>query len=201
MLDKKPHILVATPGRMHRMLKMNKIPMSGVEFFVLDECDRLLENINFRNDVQSIFVKSNINKQTMMFSATMSDPVKETCRKFLRNKIECIIDNDSNLTLHGLQQYYVNLTDRERNKKVFELVKELGFNQLVIFIKNISRAKELEKILNNSKYNCLTIHGGLPQNQRLERYKEFKENKKNLLIATDVFARGIDMGKVNVVIN
>jgi len=105
----------------------------------------------------------------MMFSATMSDPVKDTCRKFLRNKIECIIDKDCNLTLHGLQQYYVNLTDRERNRKVFELVKDLGFNQLVIFIKNGSRANELEKILTNSKYNCLTIHGGLPQQKRLER--------------------------------
>lgn len=84
---------------------------------------------------------------------------------------------------------------------MFELVKDLGFNQLVIFIKNGSRANELEKILTNSKYNCLTIHGGLPQYKRLERYKEFKDNKKNLLIATDVFARGIDMGKVNVVIN
>jgi len=104
-VEKKPHILVGTPGRMLKLVKEGKVSLDNVECFVLDECDRLLEEIGVRSDVQNIFVKTPFNKQTMMFSATMSTEVKETCRKFLRNKIEVIIDNDSNLTLHGLQQY------------------------------------------------------------------------------------------------
>jgi ATP-dependent RNA helicase UAP56/SUB2 len=68
------------------------------------ECDKLLDEIYNRKDVQSIFIKTPCNKQTMMFSATISKDVRDICRKFLRNKLEIIIDNDSNLTLHGLQQ-------------------------------------------------------------------------------------------------
>lgn len=103
-VEKKPHILVGTPGRMLKLLKDKKFSLENVEYFVLDECDRLIEEISVRSDIQNIFVKTPFNKQTMMFSATMSNEVKDTCRKFLRNKIEVIIDNDSNLTLHGLQQ-------------------------------------------------------------------------------------------------
>jgi len=89
---------------MNKLLNEKKFSAEHVEYFVMDECDRLIEEVGVRSDIQSIFIKTPFNKQTMMFSATMSKEVKETCRKFLRNKIEVIIDNDSNLTLHGLQQ-------------------------------------------------------------------------------------------------
>lgn len=137
----------------------------------------------------------------MMFSATMSPEIKETCRKFLRNKIEVIIDNDSNLTLHGLQQYYVNLSEKEKNRKVFELLKNLAFNQLVVFMKSVNRAVELERVLQSNNVSCVGLHAGLSQEDRLARYTKFKENESKVLIATDIFARGMDIGKVNVVIN
>jgi len=117
-LEKKPHILVGTPGRMNKLLNEKQFSGQQVEYFVMDECDRLIEEVSVRSDIQSIFIKTPFNKQTMMFSATMSKEVKETCRKFLRNKIEVIIDNDSNLTLHGLQQYYLQITEKEKNRKI-----------------------------------------------------------------------------------
>jgi len=103
---------------MNKLLNEKQFSGQQVEYFVMDECDRLIEEVSVRSDIQSIFIKTPFNKQTMMFSATMSKEVKETCRKFLRNKIEVIIDNDSNLTLHGLQQYYLQITEKEKNRKI-----------------------------------------------------------------------------------
>lgn len=82
-----------------------------------------------------------------------------------------------------------------------DLIKSLHFTQLVVFVKSVTRAVELERVLSSNKVDCVSLHAGLTQEVRLERYKLFKENKRNLLIATDIFARGIDIGKVNVVIN
>mmetsp|Transcript_111390 Transcript_111390/g.239941 ORF Transcript_111390/g.239941 Transcript_111390/m.239941 type:complete len:217 (+) Transcript_111390:217-867(+) len=196
-----PHILVATPGRLLKLVEEKKVSLKNVEFFVLDECDRLIAEPIVRADVQNIFIRTPYNKQTMMFSATMSDTVKDTARKFMRNKIECIIDNDSNLTLHGLQQYTVELKEAEKNRKVYTIIKDLPFNQLVIFMKSVNRAVELERVLQSHGIKCVSLHGGLNQKQRLERYTSFKENTSTILIATDIFARGMDIGKVNMVIN
>jgi len=136
-----------------------------------------------------------------MFSATMSKAVKDTCRLFLRNKIEVIIDDDRNLTLHGLQQFYIELNEKEKNRKLYELLKELHYVQLVIFMKSVTRTVELERVLTSNNIQCTSFHAGLNQLERLNRYTNFKENKSKVLIATDLFARGIDIGKVNVVIN
>lgn len=124
-LDKKPHVLVGTPGRMLRLVREKKLNLKDTEFFVLDECDRLVAEVPVRADIQNIFINTPYEKQTMMFSATMNDACKATCRKFMRNKIECIIDDDSNLTLHGLQQYYVNIREQEKNRKVYKILNEI----------------------------------------------------------------------------
>lgn len=93
--------------------------------FILDECDKVLDNVSMRSDVQQIFKKTPHDKQVMMFTATLSAEMKTTCRKFMRNPIEVLIENESKLTLHGLRQYYVNVEDRQKIAKLMDLIDQL----------------------------------------------------------------------------
>lgn len=96
--------------------------------FILDECDKVLESVGMRSDVQKIFKDTPVNKQVMMFTATLSDDIKVTCRKFMQNPREILIENESKLTLHGLRQYYVKLDEREKIAKLMDLIDQLQFN-------------------------------------------------------------------------
>jgi len=106
---KKPHVIVGTPGRVLALVKRGDLDLGNLQIFVLDECDKMLEEIDMRGDVQSIFKTTPPKKQVMMFSATMSKEVKDICRKFMINPFEIFIDNQSKLTLHGLKQYFIKI--------------------------------------------------------------------------------------------
>lgn len=177
--------------------------MDKVKHFVLDECDEVLKQIDMRRDVQEIFKATPRDKQTMMFSATLSKSMREVCKKFMQDPMEIYVDNESKLTLHGLQQYYVQLEEKEKNRKLNDLLDALEFNQVVIFVKNVRRCKELDKLLVECNFPSICIFGGrdMPQEERIRRYKAFKNGDKRIMVATDLFGRGIDIEKVNIVIN
>merc|ERR1711872_410868 len=103
----------------------------------LDECDKMLSELDMRKDVQEIFRTTPHEKQVMMFSATLSKDIRPVCKKFMQDPMEVYIDDEAKLTLHGLQQHYVKLKDSEKNRKLFELLDVLEFNQVVIFVKSV----------------------------------------------------------------
>ena len=115
--------------------------------------------------------------------------------------IEIYVDDESKLTLHGLQQYYVKLTEAGKNRKLNDLLDALDFNQVVIFVNGVRRAKELNKLLNECNFPSMAIYGGLEQEERLDRYNKFKEYKSRILVSTDIFGRGVDFERVNIVFN
>lgn len=119
-----------------------------------------------RRDVQEIFRSTPTQKQVMMFSATLSDEVKPICRKFMQNPTEHYVDEDTKLTLHGLQQYYIKLDEREKNRKLNELLDELQFNQVIIFVKSTIRATELDKLLRECNFPSIAVHSGVSQEER-----------------------------------
>eukprot|EP01137_Pigoraptor_chileana_P000539 Opistho-2@36898 len=196
-----PHIVVGTPGRILALVKQNTLNLKHVKHFVLDECDRMLEAIDMRRDVQEIFRKTPHEKQVMMFSATLSNEVRPVCKKFMQDPMEIYVDDEAKLTLHGLQQHYVKLGENEKNRKLSELLDALEFNQVVIFVKLVNRAVELTKLLIECNFPAITIHSGMSQEERIQRYKAFKEFNKRILVATDIFGRGMDIERVNIVIN
>merc|ERR1712230_282607 len=110
-------------------------------------------------------------------------------------------DQESKLTLHGLLQYFVKLTEKEKNRKLNDLLDALEFNQVVIFVKSVQRAIALDKLLVECSFPSLSIHSGLNQEERINRYKQFKEFQKRIMVCTDLFGRGIDIERVNIVIN
>ena len=140
-----------------------------------------------------------------------------------QDPMEIYVD-DSKLTLHGLQQHYVKLAENEKNRKLNELLDALEFNQVVIFVKSVQRAIQLDKLLQECNFPSVAIHGSMKQQERIEMYAAFKEFKHRILVSTDIWGaparrphtparltadaptprlagRGIDIERVNIVVN
>ncbi|GMH42304.1 hypothetical protein BSKO_10223 [Bryopsis sp. KO-2023] len=201
MSTKYPHIVVGCPGRVKQLASEGTLKLGQVRHFVLDECDKMLEKVDMRADVQEIFKMTPHDKQVMMFSATLSPEMRAVCKKFMTDPQEVYVDDESKLTLHGLVQHYVMLNEEEKNRKLSDLLDALDFNQVMIFVKNVPRASTLNKLLNQYNFPSITLHRGMTQAERLEVYKTIKEGKKRILVATDLVGRGIDIERVNIVIN
>ncbi|KAJ9559260.1 hypothetical protein OSB04_013874 [Centaurea solstitialis] len=221
-----PHIVVGTPGRILALARDKDLALKNVRHFILDECDKMLESLDMRRDVQEIFKMTPHDKQVMMFSATLSKEIRPVCKKFMQDPMEIYVDDEAKLTLHGLVQHYIKLSELEKNRKLNDLLDALDFNQVVIFVKSVSRAAELNKLLVECNFPSICIHSGMSQEERAEcklfylalwhlhllleifnhfvwltRYKGFKEGHKRILVATDLVGRGIDIERVNIVIN
>lgn len=196
-----PHIVVGTPGRILALVRSKKLNLRNLKHFVLDECDKMLEALDMRRDVQEIFRNTPHEKQVMMFSATLSKEIRPVCKKFMQEPLEVYVDDESKLTLHGLQQHYVKLKDNEKNRKLFELLDVLEFNQVVIFVKSVQRCMALSQLLGEQNFPAIAIHRSMTQEERLSRYQQFKDFKKRILVATDLFGRGMDIERVNIVFN
>ncbi|KFM82349.1 Spliceosome RNA helicase DDX39B, partial [Stegodyphus mimosarum] len=196
-----PHIVVGTPGRILALVKSKKLNLRHIKHFVLDECDKMLEALDMRRDVQEIFRSTPHEKQVMMFSATLSKDIRPVCKKFMQDPMEVYVDDEAKLTLHGLQQYYVKLKDNEKNRKLFELLDLLEFNQVVIFVRTVPRCMALAQLLVEQNFPAIAIHRAMTQEDRLSRYQQFKDFHKRILVATNLFGRGMDIERVNIVFN
>jgi ATP-dependent RNA helicase UAP56/SUB2 len=196
-----PHVLIGTPGRVLGLLRDKDLMLDKLSQFVLDECDKCLDKLDMRKDVQQIFIETPKKKQVMMFSATMTSETRVLCKKFMSDPHEIRVDEESKLTLHGLLQYYSKLTEKEKNRKLNDLLDALEFNQVVIFVKSVQRAIALDKLLVECSFPSIAIHSGLNQEDRIARYKQFKDFQKRIMVSTDLFGRGIDIERVNIVIN
>jgi ATP-dependent RNA helicase UAP56/SUB2 len=135
-----------------------------------------------------------------MFSATISQESKVICRKFTKNAKEIFID-DKKLTLHGLVQHFVKLEEKQKNRKLTDLLDALDFNQVVIFVRTKQRAMQLNSLLQECAFPSICIHSDMDQMERLDLFKKFKAYEHRILISTNLFGRGVDIERVNIVIN
>jgi len=196
-----PHVIVGTPGRVMTLAREKTLDLSNIKHFVLDECDRMLDEADMRRQVQTIFYETPVEKQVMMFSATIEGNLREICKKFMHHPLEIFVNDGSKLTLYGLGQYYVELQEAEKNKKLVDLLDAMEFNQLVIFVSSISRAETLNRILVDCNFPSIALTSKLSQPERIERYKKFKDFHARIMVATNLVGRGIDIERINVVIN
>ncbi|CBY24478.1 unnamed protein product [Oikopleura dioica] len=196
-----PHIVVGTPGRILGLIRSKALSLKNVKHFVLDECDKMLDALDMRRDVQEIFRQTPHEKQVMMFSATLSKEVRPVCKKFMQDPMEVFIDDEAKLTLHGLQQHYVKIKENEKNRKLFDLLDALEFNQVVIFVKSVQRCIALSTLLKEQNFPAVDIHRAMNQEERLQRYQLFKNFQRRILVATNLFGRGMDIERVNIVFN
>lgn len=197
-----PNIVIGTPGRMVQLAVREKLmKLDRVKHFVLDECDKMLDQMDMRKDVQLVFMQTPHDKQVMMFSATLSKEIRPICRKFCQQALELFIDDEAKLTLHGLQQYYINLQENEKNRKLNDLLDALEFNQVIIFVSKVNRAVELNKLLVECNFPSICSTSRMPQTERIARLEKFKNFDARVLVTTDLMGRGIDIERVNIVIN
>jgi len=214
-----PHILVGTPGKLVSLVRgpaeAAPLRLGGLTHFVLDECDRCIDQLDLRRDVQQIFIRTPKKKQVMMFSATISPETRTVCKKFMQGPHEITVESEAKLTLHGLLQYYRRLEEKKKNKTLIDMLDALEFNQVVIFVRTVKRALALDGLLRDCNFPSMTLHtlpagfehkvnaGETPnaEHGRIDRLKMFKEFYKRILVTTDLFGRGMDVERVNIVIN
>ena len=154
-----------------------------------------------RADIQKIFKKTPLDKQVMMFSATLPEDIKDVCKKFMRKPKEVIVKEESKEILEKLQQFYVELEEKQKNEKLFNILDDIQFNQVIIFVNSIERCEALSIMLNHNNFPSIAIHGDLPQEERIKLFDMFKDFKKRIMVASELYGRGVDFLKVNTVIN
>ena len=154
-----------------------------------------------RADVQKIFKKTPCDKQVMMFSATLPEDTKVVCKKFMRKPVEIIVKEENKEHLEKLQQFYVKLKEEEKSKKLFDILDSVQFNQVIIFVNSILRCETLSDILCKNNFPSIAIHADLPQEERIKLFDLFKDFKRRVMVATELYGRGVDFLKVNTVIN
>ena len=154
-----------------------------------------------RADVQKIFKKTPLDKQVMMFSATLPEDIKDVCKKFMRKPKEVIVKEESKEIFEKLQQFYVELEEKQKNEKLFNILDDIQFNQVIIFVNSIERCEALSIMLNHNNFPSIAIHGDLPQEERIKLFDMFKDFKKRIMVASELYGRGVDFLKVNTVIN
>ena len=196
-----PHIVIGTPGRILALVQNKHINLEKLQVFILDECDKMLDEVDMRAQVQKIFMSVKTQRQVMMFSATFSDKTKDICKMFMKDPFEFFIDEESKLTLHGLQQYYIKLEENQKIMKLINLLDDLEFNQVIIFTNKQQYASKLNEIIQKEKFPSVACYRSMPMAKRLAAYNEFKEGKFRIMVATDLLGRGIDIEKINIVIN
>lgn len=183
------------------LARSGKLKLDKVKYFVLDECDKMIGDADMRRDVQEIVKMTPQQKQVMMFSATLPKELRTVCKRFMQDPMEVYVDDEAKLTLHGLQQHYVKLKEAEKNRRLLNLLDALEFNQVVIFVKAVKRCEALHQLLTEQNFPSIAIHRQMAQEERLSRYQAFKDFQKRILVATDLFGRGMDIERVNIVFN
>ncbi|EGR0923174.1 DEAD/DEAH box helicase [Vibrio parahaemolyticus] len=197
-LATNPHILVATTGRLVDLAN-NGLDLSKVHYLVLDEADRLLD-MGFWPDVQNIAMQTSNQRQTAMFSATFSDELKGKA-KLLMQAPKQVAAHQENSTNQDIVETLYLVNKGSKTKALIELIKQNSWTQVLVFIGAKENADGLAKKLNKAGISTNALHGNKSQNEREEALAQFKSGQIQVLIATDLLARGIHIEQLPVVIN
>ena len=192
-------IIVGTPGRVKDLMGRGEIKLNAVRFAVLDEADEMLD-FGFLPDMKHILAQTPANRQTMLFSATMSRPIAEVAGKFLREpcRVEAGARNEPTKTV---RQMCIQTEESTKVPAVSQLLKEASPRLTLIFCNTRRRVKNVTKQLMARGLETVCLHGDLSQNQRDTVMRSFRSGQSRVLVATDVAARGIDVENIDLVIN
>ncbi len=192
-------ILIATPGRLLEHMAQGNINLSQVEFVVLDEADRMLD-MGFITDVLAILQKTQKKRQTLLFSATMSQPVKELAHQIL-HRHEIISVAKQNAIADTIEHVVYPVEERRKTELFLELIEKHNWFKVLIFTSTKAQADELMSKLKPAKIKAAICHGNKSQGARRRAIADFKSDKVQVLIATEVAARGLDIQSLEYVVN
>jgi len=198
-LEKGVEIIVATPGRLIDHLKRGSIELNDVKYVILDEADTMLD-MGFIDDIKFILDLVPEERVTALFSATIPAEILRLAEKYMHNPQQIFIDADD-LSGEGIDQAFLVIRDREKTDFLFKFIKENKNGQTIVFCSTKERTRRVAHELGKANFNVVSIQGDLSQFRRDKSMYLFKKGKADILVATDVAARGIDVPEVALVIN
>ncbi len=198
-LKSKPHIIVATPGRLMDHMRRRLIRLEDLQFVVLDEADEML-NMGFRDDIETILSEAPHERQTMLFSATMPNPIMELGKRYMRDP-EMLKIKTKELTVPNTKQYYYLVQEKEKFDAICRLLDLQAPESAIVFARTKRRVDEIHEAMLRRGFLAEAIHGDLNQSKRDTVMRKFKKGLTEILVATDVAARGLDIGSVTHIYN
>ena len=198
-LRRKPEIVVATPGRLIDHLNQGTIKTDAIKYVVLDEADVMLD-MGFIEDIEFVLERIPENRITSLFSATLPVDIIRLAEKYLNNPKRVLIDSDD-LSGEGIEQSFLVIRDREKQKYLTQFIKENKKGQTIVFCSTKIRTRNVLRDLQKARFHVVAIEGDMSQNKREYSMNKFRKNNVDVLVATDVAARGIDVPKVGLVVN
>ena len=198
-LKRGVHIVVGTPGRVIDHIQRGTLRLRAVKMVVLDEADRMLD-MGFVKDINKILDKTPKKKQMSLFSATMDRNIWKICNKYMIKPEKILVSKDE-VTLEQIDQKFIRVDNSSRFPILKELIEKQGIRKAIIFTRTKRGAYKLSKQLKNNGYNAGALHGDLSQAQRDKVTRNFRKDKVDFLAATDIAARGLDIGGITHIVN
>lgn len=195
-------VVSGTPGRVLDMIKRQLLAIRNIQMLVLDEADELLgESLGFKQQIYDIFAKLPKSCQVVVVSATMSKDIIEVTKKFMSDPVKILVKQDE-ISLEGIKQYYVDVGKEEwKFDTLCDIYDSLTITQCVIFCNTKKKVDWLSAKLTQSNFAVVSMHGDMKQEERDKVMNDFRTGHSRVLISTDVWARGIDVQQVSLVIN
>ena len=194
-LQQRTHVVIGTPGRLLDHLKQNTLNVDKVKYVILDEADEML-NLNFIEDIRSIFAFLSSNPATCIFSETYPEGIQNLSKEFLKDPK--MIEMEGNVKI---DEYFYSVKETLKNEILYQCIGKYKWDSLIVFGKTQARVEAIYTYLKDKDVSCNRIHAGLMQDERFSCIKDFKKGAFRVLIATDVAARGLDIMKVDCIIN
>ena len=198
-LRKGVHLLVATPGRLLDLQRQNAIAFDQLEILVLDEADKMM-SLGFRAEINQLLKILPRKRQTLMFSATLSPEIKKLAETMLHEPVEITV-TPNEIAPSKVKQWLVSVEKKRKTELLIELIKEEKRRRALVFVNTKKNADRLVKGLSASGIQAYAIHGDKSQAVRQRNLQAFKTKTINILVATDLASRGLDIGKLPVVFN
>ena len=197
-LQKGADIVIATPGRLLSQMNIYDIDFSGVKYFILDEADRMLD-MGFYDDIMTIVNKLPKDRQTIMFSATMPTNIRKMAKAIMQHPVEVQIAISR--PPESINQRAADIYETQKNDYLKLLLKERDLRKVIIFVGKKQKVKELTRALRANHIDARAMHSDLEQKERDEVMLDFRNGKVDVLVATDIVSRGIDVDDIPLVIN
>ncbi len=198
-LKKRPQIVIATPGRLLDLIHEKRLSLDSVKFLILDEADRMLD-MGFIPDVRRIAAMVGEHRQTALFSATMPTEVATLARDLLRDPVRISAKNDD-VPVEEIHQEVLHIAQADKTQQLATLIRDRNMFKAIVFTRTKHKAARLAKQLSRQGITADSIHGDKTQNQRVRALQSFRKNRIQVLVATDIASRGIDVADITHVVN
>ena len=198
-LKKGAQVVIGTPGRVMDHMRRRTLKMETVQMMILDEADEMLD-MGFREDIETILVKIPEDHQTLLFSATLSPEILDITRRFQRDP-EYVKIVRKELTVPNIEQYYFDVKEKTKLEALTRIIDVYMPNLAMVFCNTKKRVDDLVELLQGRGYFAEGLHGDLKQAQRDKVMQKFRNGTIEILVATDVAARGIDVDDIDIVFN